>query len=105
MILYAVILFLVAILFGFLAVSISKGNIQLIHDYHRTKVTDPKAYGKAFGKGMWGMAGTMAASGIVSLLGSSGTLMWIAIAVLVIGFLLSLIQLVNVQKRYNGGMF
>ena len=105
MILYAVIMLLVAILFGILAASISKGNIQLIHDYHRTRVTDPKAYGKAFGKGMWGMAGTMAASGIVSLLGSSGAIMWIAVAVLAIGFLLSLIQMVKVQKIYNGGIF
>ena len=105
MILYAVIMLLVAILFGILAASISKGNIQLIHDHHRTKVTDPKAYGKAFGKGMWGMAGTMAVSGIVSLLGSSGAIMWIAVAVLAVGFLLSLMQLVKVQKIYNGGIF
>jgi len=100
---YATILFLTAALLGVVAVLIYKGNINLIHDYHRTKVTEKTAYGKAFGKAMGVMAGTMVLSGAVALLGEGAV--WIAIAVLMIGFVIGMIAIVWVQKKYNGGVF
>lgn len=102
MILYAVILFLTAALFAVIAALIHKGKTELIHDYHQTKVTDKRGYGRAFGKAMGAMAGAMALSGGVALLGQWAA--WPAVAVLVIGLVGGIIALVAVQKKYNGGV-
>lgn len=103
MILYAIILLAVAVLFAVVAVRIYKGDTNLIHDYHQEKVTDKLAYGKAFGKAMGILAGAMALSGLVSLLGEDA--MQIAVAILAIGLVTGIIAIVRVQKKYNGGVF
>lgn len=103
MIIYAIIMFATAVLFGILAVQIYKGKTDLIHDYHQSKVTDRAGYGKAFGKAMAVIAGTMALSGGVSLLGEMG--MQISVAVLMVGLAVGIFAIFRVQKKYNGGVF
>ena len=103
MILYAIILFVTAVMFGVVAVRIYKGRINLIHDYHQTKVTDKAGYGKAFGKSMAVIAASMTLSGVISLFGESAV--WIAVSVLVVGLIAGMIAIVRVQKKYNGGVF
>lgn len=103
MILYTIIMFLVAVLFGVMAMLIYKGKTDLIHDYHQTKVTDKTTYGKAFGKAMAVLAGAMALSGVVSLFGEKATP--VAVSVLAIGLIAGLIAIIRVQKKYNGGIF
>ena len=103
MIVYTIVMFAVAAIFAVLAVLIYKGKTGLIHDYHQTKVTDKDGYGKAFGKAMAVLAAAMALSGAVSLFGEG--VMWIAVAVLLAGFLIGSVAIVRVQKKYNGGMF
>lgn len=100
---YAVILLLAAVLFAAQAVLIYKGNTNLIHDYHRTRVMDITAYGKAFGKAMGIFAGTMALSAVVALFGAE--VMWCAVTVLLIGLAVGSVALFRVQKKYNGGVF
>lgn len=101
MILYAAILFAVAALFAVLAVRIYKGKTELIHDYHQTKVTDKRGYGRAFGKAMGLIAATMALSGAVSLVADPA---W-AMAVLFGGLAIGVAAIVGVQKKFNGGVF
>ena len=103
MLIYAIILFVTAVVFGVMAVLIYKGKTEFIHDYHQTKVTDKAGYGKAFGKAMAVMAGAMALSGVVSLLGEAA--MWSAVAVLMVGLITGIVIVVRVQKKYNGGVF
>lgn len=103
MILYAAIMFATAVLFAVLAVQIYKGKTNLIHDYHQTKVTDQKAYGKSFGKAMGVIAGALFASGAVSIFGENA--MWIAVAVLFAGLTAGIVAIFCVQKKYNGGVF
>ena len=103
MVLYALIMFFVAVAFGILAVKIYKGKTELIHAYHQTKVTDKSAYGKAFGKAMALIAVAMALSGGISLLGE-GTA-WVSVAVLAVGLTAGIFAIVRVQKKHNGGMF
>lgn len=103
MILYAGLMFVVAVVFSVMAMLIYKGKTDLIHDYHQTKVTDKAGYGKAFGKAMAVIAGAMALSGAISLFGESA--MWIAVAVLVVGLIAGIIAIIWVQKKYNGGVF
>lgn len=103
MILYAIIMFVTAVIIGVVSLRIYKGKTELIHAYHQTKVTEKADYGKAFGKAVAVMAGAMALSGAVSLFGESA--MWGAVAVLVVGLIAGTIAIVRVQKKYNGGVF
>ena len=103
MVVYCVVMFAVAVLFSVFSILIYKGKTDLIHGYHQTKVTDKSAYGKAFGKAMAVMAGAMALSGIVALFGESA--MWGAVAVLLGGLAIGIVAIIQVQKKYNGGVF
>ncbi len=103
MVLYAVIMFVVAAIFGVVAVQIYKGKTDLIHDYHQSKVKDKAGYGKAFGKAMGVIAMAMVLSGAVSLFGETATK--IAVAVLAVGLIAGIVAIVRVQKKYNGGVF
>ena len=105
MLLYAIIMFATAIPFIAISVSIYKGNTKLIHDYHQTKVTDQKAYGKAFGKALLLFGITPLVSGVISLMGDSGPIAITAISVLGIGFCIGFVCICAVQKKYNGGLF
>ena len=101
MILYAIIMFAVAILFLVMSVLIYRGKTNLIHDYHQTKVTDHSAYGKAFGKALSIFGIAMLASGVVSLISDSMLAIWL----LAIGLVLGIAAIVAVQKKYNNGIF
>ena len=103
MIIYGIIMFAIAAIFGVIAVQIYRGRTDLINDYHQTKVTDKAAYGKSFGKAMGIIAGALTLSGIVSLLGQA--VAWLAVTVLFAGLLAGIIAIFRVQKKYNGGMF
>ena len=100
--LYSVIMFIVSALFTVLGIAIYKGKTDLIHDYHQTNVTDKSAYGKAFGKAMFVIATVMLLSGIAGLFENSDIL---AVAILIIGFVLGMGCIVAVQKKYNKGVF
>ena len=103
MVLYAAVMFFAAILFAVLTVLIYRGKTELIHDYHRQRVTDKKGYGKAFGKAMSPLSLGMFLSGILALFGEAA--MWAAVAVLVGGLLAGITGILRVQKKYNGGVF
>ena len=102
MLVYSIIMFLVSALFTVLGIAIYKGKTDLIHDYHQTKVTDKSAYGKAFGKAMLLIATVMLLSGIIGLFEK---LLKLAVAILIIGFVLGIGCIVAVQKKYNKGVF
>ena len=102
MLVYSIIMFLVSALFTVLGIAIYKGKTDLIHDYHQTKVTDKSAYGKAFGKTMLLIATVMLLSGIIGLFEK---LLILAVAILIIGFVLGMGCIVAVQKKYNKGVF
>ena len=99
---YSIIMFLAAALFTVLGIAIYRGKTDLIHDYHQTKVTDKSAYGKAFGKAMLLIATVMLLSGIIGLFEK---LLILAVAILIIGFVLGIGCIVAVQKKYNKGVF
>ena len=102
MLVYSISMFLVSALFTVLGIAIYKGKTDLIHDYHQTKVTDKSAYGKAFGKAMLLIATVMLLSGIIGLFEK---LLILAVAILIIGFVLGMGCIVAVQKKYNKGIF
>ena len=88
-----------------LSIAIYLGKTELIHDYHRTRVTDKAAYGRAFGKAMFTFTASFFISGIVGLFGDSDGFALGAVAVLLIGMAVGTVCILIVQKKYNGGLF
>ena len=99
---YSIILFLTGALFAGLGIAIYRGKTELIHDYHRTKVTDHAAYGKAFGKAMFVMAAAMVLSGVIGLVEHLAAF---AVAVLIVGLGIGICCIIAVQRKYNKGVF
>ena len=102
MFIYSIIMFITSAIFLGLGIAVYRGRTDLIHDYHQTKVTDHAAYGKAFGKALLVIAGTMLLSGIIGLAERFAVL---AVAVLMIGLCIGVGCIVAVQKKYNKGVF
>ena len=105
MLLFSIIMFVVGAVFCALSIAIYLGKTELIHDYHRTRVTDKAAYGRAFGKAMLTFTASFFISGIVGLFGDSGGFAAGAVAVLLIGMAVGTVCILIVQKKYNGGLF
>ena len=105
MILYSIILFIVTVPMVKVSLAIYRGKTDLIHDYHQTKVTDKAAYGKAFGKAMLVVSGSLLLSGILGLFGDSQPIAMTAVTVLFVGLTIGIAGIVRVQKKYNQGVF
>lgn len=105
MLLYSIIMFVVSIMFCVVSYLIYKGNTNLIHDYHQTKVKDKRAYGKAFGKALSIFALSPFLSGVIVLLGDTKIIVLISIFVLIIGIIVGITNIILVQKKYNNGIF
>ena len=107
MLIYTIITLALSIPFVRLGIRINRGDLYLIHNYHQEKVKEEEkaAYGKAFSKGMFGMAASMIVSGLVTLFGESKSFMIASLVVLFFGFEISIAVLLRVQKKYNGGVF
>ena len=107
MIVYSIIMFAAAVLFLAFGIATYKGNTKLIHDYHRTNVKESERpeYGRAFAKGMFAICATLFVSGIIALFGEEGFIVATSLSVLTVGLIVSVIILVKVQKKYNGGLF
>ena len=103
--LYSIILFLTAVPMLRISIAIYQGKTDLIHDYHQTKVTDPAAYGKAFGKAMFVLSGALLLSGIIALFGDSEGIAAISVAVLFVGLFIGIALIIAVQVKYNKGIF
>lgn len=107
MVAYTILMVVFAVVFLGLAVSVYRGNTDLIHDHHRTKVmeTEREAYGKAFSKGLFGIAVTLFLSGVVALFGETMQVVIGAVGILGVGIVSSFVILWTVQKKFNQGLF
>ena len=105
MLLFSAIMLVVGVVFLGLSIAIYCGKTSLIHDYHRTKVTDTVGYGKAFGKAMLTFTASFFASGIVGLFGDTDGYAFAAVALLILGMIIGTVAILIVQKKYNNGLF
>lgn len=105
MLIYTLIMVGISIPFVWLGIRINRGDLFLIHDYHRKHVKEEEkaAYAREFSRGMFGMAASMTASGVAALLGESGGFMAASLVVLFLGFAVCVAVFLRVQKKYNGG--
>ncbi len=104
---YSIILLAAALLFLAVGIAIYRGNAKLIHDYHQENIkeSDKPEYCRAFAKGMFVLAATLFISGIIPLVGKEGSFLIASPIILVSGLIVSIIIIVKVQKKYNGGLF
>ena len=102
--LYAIIMFLAAVLLFAVGAAIYRGRIDLIHDYHQDQVKEEEkpAYGRAMAKGLFVMAAGMLLSGVIALFDESKAYVMAGTGVLFACIIVSIIILVKVQKKYNG---
>ena len=107
MIVYSIIMFVTAVLFLAFGIAVYNGNTDLIHDYHRTNIKESELqeYGRAFAKGLFAMFATLLISGIIALFGEESLIMAASLVVLFVGLIVSVMVLLKVQKKYNGGLF
>ena len=105
MIIFSIVMLLISAIFISVGIMIYRGNTNLIHDYHQTKVTDKANYGKEMGKAVVGIAASAFLSGVISLLGKQEINVLISVAVFIIGFADCFAWICRIQKKYNGGMF
>lgn len=106
MIAYSIIMFVVAVILLFIGISIRQGNTNLIHDYHQTNVRecDRLNYGHSFANGIFSICATLFISGIIALFGENKLFIAISLIELFCGLIISIVILVKVQKRFNGGV-
>ena len=107
MIAYSIIMFLTGILFLVMGIAVYRGNTGLIHDYHQTNIkeSERREYGRRFSIGLFAICTTLLISGIIGFFGKEGSVLAASLVVLGGGLIVSIVILVKVQKRYNGGLF
>ena len=105
MIAYSIIMFAISILFLVISIAIYRGNTNLIHSYHQSKVSDKDGYGRAFGKALSPLAIGAFISGVISLFGENDAIILSSVGAMTLGLVISLVMIFVVQKKYNGGMF
>lgn len=105
MIAYSVLMFMIAALFFGIAVSIYRGNVNLIHSYHwkHVREADWSSYGRSFSKGLLVLAVSLIFSGIAALFGETVPVVMISIGILLIGMMIAFVVIAKVQKKFNGG--
>jgi len=103
----AIIMLLIAIIFWIMGIQIYRGKTDLIHDYHQTRVKDKINYGKAMGKAIIGIGTVIFISGLIALVPnlSEDTMISSLLSVFCVGFIICMIWIYKIQKKYNGGVF
>lgn len=101
----SILYFAIAAIFIVVGILIFRGNTDLIHDYHQKNVKDFDGYGKGMGKGIISIGVFFLIGAVITLVvrGESGTIAGIIVSLS--GFVMSLIYILKVQKKYNGGLF
>ena len=86
-----------------LGISHRKGNLSLLHSYHKKRVAeeDLLPFGKLVGLGLITIGIALILSGILSFLAYSV----IANAALIIGLVIGFVIIFYAMKKYNNGVF
>lgn len=105
MIVWYVIMFGGAALFAVFAILITKGNTSLINCYREERVKDKATYCIKIGQSLFIMAAAMLVSGVISLFSEAKPVVLSALGVLIVGTVIGMVRLFQVQKKYGGGVF
>ncbi len=103
MLIYGIISIALAALCAVFGARIRKGDINLIHSYHRARVSDSAGYCKAMGRAISGIGVSAAVSAAAAFV--PGMPPVAAIGIFFAGFIICLAAVCRVQRKYNGGVF
>lgn len=87
-----------------------KGNISMMHKYHRKRVSeeDRIPFGKQVGLGSIIMGASVCVASVISAIEfytKITVLTWISTGVLVVGFAIGLVLIFRAMIKYNKGVF
>lgn len=105
MLLFSIIMFSVALVCLLCGMLIHSGSTDLIHEYHRKNVKDFEGYAHAMGGCLLSLSAIHLTSGLITLIWKSKAALIAAIIFYVIAFIIFLICIIRVQKKYNGSFF
>ena len=93
-----------------IGISNRKGNLNLIHSYHRKRVSeeDKLPFGKLVGLGMIIIGISLIISGVILIVGTIKQiqqLYYVGLAITIIGFVVGLGISFYAMKKYNNGIF
>ena len=100
----------IGIVFIFIGVSNLRGNIKMLHSYHRDKVKeeDKKPFGKRIGIAMLIIAFSIIANGVLTYLSTAlnnWVLEAVGLGILIVGLAVGLAINLYAIKKYNGKIF
>ena len=86
------------------------GNISSLHSYHRHRVTeaDRKPFGRLVGAGTVTIGGSLMLGGALLWIADAVTipwLTWIAVGIMISGFIVGLVMSFYAMIKYNKGIF
>lgn len=102
MILFVLVMFIISLICLILGTLINLGHTDLIHEYHRKNVKDFAGYGKAIGMSIIGLSVIHLISGCIALLWPTDTGVVFSVIFYIIAFIIFLISIIKIQKKYNG---
>lgn len=86
-----------------------KGNISMMHKYHRKRVSEDRIpFGKQVGLGSIIMGASACVASVISAIEfytKITVLTWISTGVLVVGFAIGLVLIFRAMIKYNKGVF
>ena len=93
-----------------MGISMKRGNISLLHDYHRSRVgeTDGPALGRAAGRGTILVGVSVLILGVcmaAALLLDTTAFLWAGMAFFAAGLTVGTVQIARAVNRYNKGFF
>lgn len=80
-----------------------RGKINLIMHYHQENVKDCEGYGRGMGKTFIALGIVILLTGIIWLFDNLSE--WISIGFPMTGFVVCIVQMIRIQRKYNEGVF
>ncbi len=100
-----IVLALTAVVFLVLGIVIISGHPEVIHLYHREKVTDVKGYSRSMGILTILTAVPCAISTVVAYFSASAGITLLAFGIILAGMAVYLSVFAIIQKKYNSSVF
>ena len=105
-----IVLLIIGVICILIGISNRKGNLSLLHSYHRKRVSeeDKLPFGKLVGLGMIVIGAALILAGVLTYLaGSLQADVWAVVSevVLIAGLVIGLGISFYAMKKYNGGIF
>ncbi len=106
----SIVLIILGIVFIIIGIFNRKGNVSILHSYHRKRVAeeDKISFGKLVGIGMMIIGITFIVSGVLTFLATAlqqNIYLIIAKVLMCVNFVIGIVIILYAMKKYNKGIF